>query len=72
MTDTNTLFAAIHHRADTLQGDDLAHFGRALVYAGASIVGQSEGASELSRMLDAMARSAEGAVREGEREAAKA
>jgi hypothetical protein len=46
--DTAEIIAAVHARADALEGDDLAQFGRGLLYTAASIVGQAEGGYALS------------------------
>ena len=63
--DTGEILAAIHARADSLQGEDRAQFGRAVLYAGAAIVGHAEGPGELEAMLLSMALTATDALDEG-------
>ena len=65
MTDTDEILAAIHARADELEGDDLAHFGRGLLYTAAAIVGHAEGDVSLAMMLHSMSVTAASAVDEG-------
>jgi hypothetical protein len=66
MTDTTEIIAAIHARADALEGADLEHFARGLLHTAAAIVGQVEGPESLSRTLYALSLTAGQAWREGE------
>lgn len=63
--DTAEIIAAIHERANQLEGDDLASFGRALLYRAAAIVGRAEGPLALSHTMLSLSISAESAISEG-------
>lgn len=67
MTKTGEILAAAHARADSVSSADQAELGRALLFCGASILGQAEGADRLAEALISMARSAIAAMDEGER-----
>lgn len=67
MTDTGEILQAAHQRADSVSATDQAELGRALLYCGAAILGQAEGADRLAASLMSMARSAIDAMAEGER-----
>lgn len=66
MTDTGYILAIANRRADELSIEDQGQFGRALLYCGAAIVGQAEGADAMRETLQHMAVSAEAAMAEGE------
>jgi hypothetical protein len=65
-TDTGELIAAVHNRADQLEGAELEYFARGLLHTAATIVGQSVGPESLSRTLYALSLTAGQAWREGE------
>lgn len=67
MTETDEIRRAIHERADRLTGRELEEFGRAIFFAGCSIIGQAEGAESLSRTAFGISLTAGHAMREGER-----
>jgi len=67
MTDTGDILAAAHARADAVSATDQAELGRALLYCGASILGQAAGPRELCHTMVSLSISAEAAIAEGER-----